>query len=122
MNNDTVIEEFVSECDDYYKTKTSKSMTQAGLSPISIITAILAIIVQMCPKSASELKAEATTGGARVAMLCASATRVALREQYPGQIFVYAKYNGDAIAESVRKTLAAKDEEQIQMGLNYVAN
>lgn len=116
-----VIQEFVTACDQHVKAKTGKSMNELGVDPISLITAILAILAQMCPKPAAQLQQEAAANKPEAIQAITSATRMALREQHPGVFLVYARCHGKEIAESVRANLAKSTETKIQAGLAYCA-
>lgn len=117
--NDADYNSFVSNCDTHYHTKTGKTFAQAGFDPTIIIT-IFTMLLQMCQKPAAALKQAASTRNIGTVISAQSCTRMALRESYPGIIFVYAKYNGNAIADSVLAAVAATDENKIQLAQNAV--
>lgn len=96
----SVIQESADAFDAAYTRRTGKSAKSVGIDPISIITAIIAIITQMCPKPPAQLKADAESGSLEVVLAARSATRQALREQHPGVFLPYRRFNGDAIAAS----------------------
>ncbi len=121
MNENEVLQEFVAEVDSNYTASNGgKSMATVGLDPISIITAILAILAQLCPKPPAALKASATSRDLGTLLAARTATRQALAEEHPGVPFAFAKYNGKAIADAVLASVAAKDEAKIQVGLACV--
>lgn len=118
---DSLIQEFVTEADTHYLAATGKTMAGAGLDPVSVITAILAILAQMCPKPPAHLKAAAQARGRGTVFAVQTATRQALREQHPGIMLAYRKFDGDKIADAVLATIAAKDEHKLQAGLDLIA-
>jgi hypothetical protein len=120
MPSEGLIHKTIPDFDKSYETKTGKSMAAAGINATSIFTAIMTIFAQMCATTPAAAKAAATAKTPETVASARSATRMALREQYPGRIFVYARYNGDAIAEAFLDTVAAKDEATIQAGLDIV--
>lgn len=122
VTSDAVLAECVADCDTHYTATTGKSMTAAGLDPFSIITAIFAILAQLCPKPASELKAAAAAKSPSAVWAVTSATRQALREEHSRTFLPFVRFNGRAIADSVLTTIAAKDEAKIQVGLDCCAH
>ena len=114
-----IITTYCDDCDTNYKAATGNSMENVGLDPITIITAILAILAQICPKPAAALKEEATANSPGTKLGVRFATRLALREKKPG-FFSYAKYNGDAIADSIITATAAADSDKMQTVLTEV--
>jgi hypothetical protein len=118
--NDETVNKFVVDCDVSYKTQTGKTFAEAAIDP-TIIASIITLLFQMCPKPPATLKKEAASGSLSSVMSVRSATRVALREKYPGVIFVYAKYNGDALASAVLKTVANQDEAKMQAVMDTIA-
>lgn len=119
--NDEVLTEYCGDCEAAYQRRTGRTAQGAGFDPISIFTLILTILSQMCPKPAADLKAAATERGLGTRVAVRSATRQALREQHPGVLLPYRRFNGDAIAESVLDVAAAKSEEKIQAAQNCCA-
>ena len=117
MSHDALISACVSDCDTSYRNATGRSMSDVGLDPFGIVTAILAIVAQMCPQQARDLRAAAQTRGAATVLAVQAATRQALREQHPGVLLPWARFNGAAIANAVIATVATRDEVQIQAGL-----
>ncbi len=113
MLTDADYNAFVSDCDAHYHAKTGKTFAQAGFDPTIIIT-IITMLLQMCPKPPAALKAAAASRDIGTVISAQACTRMALREAYPGVIFVYAKYNGNAVADSVLASVANADENKIQ--------
>ena len=119
--NDTIMTECCAEFDANYQAESGRNAKQAGFDPIAIFTLITTLLAQMCPKPASELHAAAASGDGMTMMAINSATRQALREEHPGVLMPYVRYNGRAIANAYRKTVAAKDVETFQRSLDNIA-
>lgn len=119
--NDTMMTECCAEFDANYQAETGKSAKQVGFDPLTIFTLIATILGQMCPKPASELRQAASDGSPMAMMAINSAVRQALREEHPGVFLPYVKFNGRAIGQAFRKTVAAKDEDTIQRSLDNIA-
>jgi hypothetical protein len=119
--NDTMMTECCAEFDTNYQAECGRSAKQAGFDPIEIFKLITTLLAQMCPKSASDLHAAASAGDGMTMTAINSATRLALREEHPGVLMPYARYNGRAIANAYRKTVASKDVETFQRSLDNIA-
>lgn len=114
MHSDDVFDSCVQDCCVAYTRKSGKSPQTVGFDPISIFTAILALIGQICPTpSAGELKSHAQRRSGQARLTVQSATRMALREKFPDVLLPYRRYDGDNLVDAVMETFASRSEADI---------
>ena len=108
--NDDIMNECRDLCAQAYLKRVGAQSLPAGFDPTIIVT-IITMLLELCKKPASELKAICPYPSWAHRVQVESVTRMALRRRHG--LFAYGKYRGDAIVDAIFEVGSTAPVEKI---------